>query len=300
MMNAVPVAEIKRMAVHDGPGIRTTVFLKGCPLHCIWCHNPECISAAPELLFRRNRCTDCRRCEPVCPNRAHRFDGGGHRFLRERCTGCGSCGAVCPSEAVTLCGSMFTPETLLPELAEDDDFHRISGGGVTLSGGEPLLYPAFCRELFDRLGQKGVHRALDTSAAVPWTAFETALPATDLFLIDFKHPDSARHRELTGAENEAVKANLRRLQSFPVPIEIRIPLVPGCNDAPETLDAAAEFLAELPRVVRVRLLAYHPFARPKYEAAGRPDTMPAVPSPDAEQMKEAAERLRRRGLDTTF
>ena len=295
-MNTVPVAEIKHMAVHDGPGMRTTVFLKGCPLHCIWCHNPECISAAPELLFRAARCTACRRCEAVCPHRAHRFTLNGHEFRRGLCDGCGACAEVCPAGALTLCGRSAAAGELYDELMEDADFYRISGGGVTLSGGEPLLYPAFCRELFAVLGRAGIHRALDTSAAVPWEAFETVLPETDLLLVDFKHPDSGRHRELTGQDNRLIRENLRRLQAAGVPIEIRIPLVPGCTDAPEELEAAAGFLAELPCVVRVKLLAYHSFARSKYEAVGRPDTMPEVPSPDGDEMEAAAARLRARGL----
>ena len=179
-MNTVPVAEIKHMAVHDGPGMRTTVFLKGCPLHCIWCHNPACISAAPELLFRAARCTACRRCEAVCPHRAHRFTLNGHEFRRGLCDGCGACAEVCPAGALTLCGRSAAAGELYDELMEDADFYRISGGGVTLSGGEPLLYPAFCRELCAVLGRAGIHRALDTSAAVPWEAFETVLPETDL------------------------------------------------------------------------------------------------------------------------
>lgn len=293
---AVTVAQIKRMAVHDGPGIRTTVFLKGCPLRCIWCHNPECLTSAPELLFRRNRCTGCGRCAAVCPNRAHRIGPRGHEFRRELCSGCGACADVCLFDALTLCGRPMSIRQLLEKLAEDDDFHRLSGGGVTLSGGEPLLHPDFCRELFEQLGSTGTNRALDTSAAVPFEALETVLPATDLLLIDFKHPDSGRHRELTGSGNERIRDNLLRLQEFRIPIEIRIPLVPGCSDAPETLDAAAEFLSGLPRVVRVRLLAYHAFARPKYEALGRPDTMPDVPSPTAEELEAAAGHFRKRGV----
>lgn len=212
-MNTVPVAEIKHMAVHDGPGMRTTVFLKGCPLHCIWCHNPECISAAPELLFRAARCTACRRCEAVCPHRAHRFTLNGHEFRRGLCDGCGACAEVCPAGALTLCGRSAAAGELYDELMEDADFYRISGGGVTLSGGEPLLYPAFCRELFAVLaGPVSIGRSI-LRRRFPWEAFETVLPETDLLLVDFKHPDSGRHRELTGQDNRLIRENLRRLQA---------------------------------------------------------------------------------------
>ncbi len=291
MKLSVPIAEVKRMAVHDGPGVRTTVFVKGCPLHCLWCHNPECISARPEIMFRAARCTGCRRCEAVCPNRAHRIaEEGHHIFRRELCTACGACAGGCFSGALTLCGKPMTPETLLGELLEDVDFYRVSGGGVTISGGEPLLYPAFCLALFRLFGREKIHRALDTSAAVPWEAFERVLPECDLLLIDFKHPDPERHRALTGMDNRQIRENLRRLQAFDVPIEIRIPLVPGYNDSPRELEAAAEFLDSLPRVTRVRVLAYHSFARSKYAAVGRRDTMPQVESPSRERV-EAVEQI---------
>lgn len=292
MTDSAPIAEIKHMAVHDGPGMRTTVFVKGCPLRCIWCHNPECFSAAPEIIYRAARCTGCRRCEAACPGRAHRFGESGHEFRRGLCTGCGACAEACFTDALTLCGMRADPEQLLGELLEDADFYRVSGGGVTVSGGEPLLYPEFCSGLFRLLGREGIHRALDTSAAVPWEAFEAVLPETDLLLIDFKHPDPERHRALTGMDNALIRENLRRLQSFDIPIEIRIPLVPGCNDAPEELDAAAAFLDGLPRVKRVKVLAYHSFARSKYASVGRIDTMPEAASPTPEELAEAGKRFR--------
>ena len=183
------------------------------------------------------------------------------------------------------------------ELAlEDRDFQRRSGGGVTVSGGEPLLQAAFCAELFRLLKRECIHTAVDTCGEVPWSAFETVLPVADLFLFDFKHPDSEAHRRLTGSGNGRIKANLLRLGRNGCPVEIRIPLIPGLNMEDETLKRSAEFLAGIGTVTAVRLLAYHSLARSKYEAVGRADTMPRAGSPGDDAMRHAAELIGGFGL----
>ncbi len=299
-MTSAPVAEIKRMAVHDGPGLRTTLFLKGCPLHCLWCHNPECISGAPQLLFRAPRCAVCGRCAAVCPTGAHRIESGRHIFRRELCTACGRCETRCPAGALTLCGRAMSAAEAAAAILEDLDFYRVSGGGATLSGGEPLLHPEFCVETLALVRGEGVHCAVDTSGAVSWSAFEKVLPVTDLFLYDFKQADSRRHRFCTGMGNEVILENLRKIDEVGKPVEIRIPLVPEHNDDPVSLDAAGTFLASLGCVTQVRLLAYHALARRKYAAAGMADTMPDVPPPSPQQLLAAADRLRGFGLRVTY
>ena len=288
------ICDLKRFAVHDGPGVRSTVFLKGCPLRCVWCHNPESIRRAPELGVRFHKCTLCGECTRVCA--CHRIADGKHRFGRESCTACGRCVGACLFDALVLYGKRVTPEETAAAVLEDRAFYETSGGGVTVSGGEPLLQAAFCAELFRLLKRECIHTAVDTCGEVPWSAFETVLPVADLFLFDFKHPDSEAHRRLTGSGNGRIKANLLRLGRNGCPVEIRIPLIPGLNMEDETLKRSAEFLAGIGTVTAVRLLAYLSLARSKYEAVGRADTMPRVGSPGDDAMRHAAELIGGFGL----
>ncbi|MBN2450050.1 MAG: glycyl-radical enzyme activating protein [Lentisphaeria bacterium] len=291
------VADIKRFAVHDGPGIRTTLFLKGCSLACSWCHNPETISPSPEIGFLRGRCTGCGRCVTACPEGAHVVRDGAHVFERAACVACGRCVAACFYGALEYYGREMSVSEAAAAVLEDRTFYAMSGGGCTLSGGEPLLQADFCAALCARLGQTGIHRAVDTAGAVPWAAFEAVLPHTDLFLYDVKHLDDQAHRAHTGASNALIIENLQRLSRQGVPIEVRIPLVPGFNDSNDALQAFGSCLAGLPNLTRVRLLPFHALARSKYAAIGRSDTMPATQPPDAAAWAAAADVLRRCGLD---
>jgi glycyl-radical enzyme activating protein len=289
--------EIKRFAVHDGPGIRTTLFLKGCSLACRWCHNPETISPASEIGLLKNKCTGCARCAAVCPQGAHEFRDGTHILDRSRCVACARCVDACLLGALEYYGRPISVEEAVAAVLEDKTFYALSSGGCTLSGGEPLLQAEFCADVCKRLHRAGVHCAIDTAGAVPWEDFETVLPHTDLFLYDLKHVDDRIHREWTGASNRLILDNLRRLSSRGAPIEIRMPLVPGANDSDADLRAAAEFLHRLDTVPQLRLLPHHALARSKYEALGRLDTMPETPSPDPAAMANAEAVLRHSGLD---
>ena len=286
------LADIRRLTLHDGPGVRDTVFLKGCPLHCRWCHNPESISAERQLLFRDNLCRHCGACVPVCPTGAHAFHKGRHSFDRSLCSDCGNCAEACLSGALTLCGREVTAETVFAEVVKERDFFIQSGGGVTLSGGEPLLYPDFTAEVFRLLRSNGIHTALDTCGMVNFAAFERVFPFTDLILYDIKGMDPEKHRSNTGWDNTAILENLRRLGHWTVPVEIRMPVIPGCNDEDSEFAAAGRFFAELPMVQSIRLLAYHSMARDKYRMCGRPDTMPDVAPPSSERLSRLAEIIR--------
>jgi len=284
--------DIKRMAVHDGPGIRTTVFLKGCPLACRWCHNPESISPEPEIGFLKRKCLGCGKCAEVCPTGAHVFDSGTHLLNHELCTVCGECVDACLVDALEYYGREVSIDEVVEAVLEDQTFYIQSGGGCTMSGGEPLLQASFCAEVFEALRAESVHCAIDTSGVATWETFEAVLPQTDLFLYDVKHTDERVHREHTGSSCRRALENLERLSACGVPIEIRIPVIPGFNADEGSMAAMGKLLRALPNIVGVRLLPYH-LARSKYETVGHADTMPDVPPPGGAAMAEAAATLRR-------
>lgn len=291
------IFDIKRFAVHDGPGIRTTVFLKGCPLRCIWCHNPESISPKPERVFLPDKCIACGACMEVCPQGAWQVSASGRRvYYPERCDLCGRCVEACYAEALVMYGREVTVEDVMAEVRKDAAFYERSGGGVTLSGGEPLMQADFTAALLRQCKAEGFHTALDTCGHAAWEAVEKALPHVDLVLYDVKYVDPDRHREQTGASNRRILANLRKLSRRGVPVEVRMLIIPTVNDSPDDIEAAADFLAPLENITAVRLLAYHRLAGSKYERLGRENTMPDVGPPGREQLERIAARIASRGL----
>lgn len=289
------VFDIAHFTVHDGPGIRTTVFMKGCPLRCIWCHNPEGIDRQPQLSYTHAKCISCGDCIGSCPENAICFADDNLHIDRQKCLVCGRCTQACRPEALFLYGREFTVTDLLPEILADREFYRQSGGGVTLSGGEPLLQPDFCASFLAACQAEKLHTALDTCGAVPFSDFEAVLPHINLVLYDLKHIDSAVHRRLTGLGNELILQNLRRLGQLSVPLEVRIPCLPTLNDG-IIMQRMADFLSDIPSLLQVRLLPYHDLARSKYRAIGIPDNMPHIGKPDAKTMRGLQEIISRQGL----
>lgn len=288
------ILNVKRFEIHDGPGMRTTLFLKGCPLRCKWCHNPESRRREAQLAFYRHKCVDCGACAAVCPSGAQTLVNGVHRFDAEKCVACGKCVAACPKEALALFGRTVSPLEILPELLEDKVFFDGSGGGVTVSGGEPLMQPAFTAELFRLLRENGVHTALDTCLYASREALDTVLPQTDLLLVDLKAIDPEVHKRCTGVSNEIILDNLRYVDRLGKPYEIRIPYIPGENDG--EIEKIAAFIDTLKNADRVKLLAYHDLARTKYAALGEDYEMGDRKPPTAAEYEEKFALLAAHGI----
>lgn len=263
-MDSGVVFNIQRFSIHDGPGIRTTVFFKGCPLRCFWCQNPESQAGRPEILLDRRKCTLCGACHTVCRQGAIRLEADGPAFDRGLCGACGRCAAVCPNEARSLSGRRLTAEEVLREVLKDRKFYEKSGGGVTLSGGEPLAQPDFARLIFRLCKQAELHTTLDTCGYAPWPALERVLEDVDLVFFDIKHLDPVKHREATGQDNRLILDNARRL-SKRKPMRIRIPLIPGFNDSAAAVCGIAAFAEDELGCRDIDLLAYNRMGEVKYD-----------------------------------
>ena len=277
------VFEIKRFAVHDGDGIRTTLFLKGCPLRCVWCHNPEGLKMKTELAYFSHKCIGCGECVSVCPSGAHAINDGGHIFEREKCTGCGECESACLGEALKLYGKEMNVDECMSVLLEDRDFYENSGGGVTISGGECLMQADFCRELLKRLKEAGINTAVDTCADVPRKALDKVIPYTDVFLFDLKAYSPEVHKSCTGRDNLGIIENLKYLDECGCDIEIRIPYVPDYNS--HELEKMAQLLSGIKHITKVRILPYHSYAGSKYASLGMVSTLPERVPTDEEMQK---------------
>jgi len=261
---------IQRFSTEDGPGIRTTVFLKGCPLCCAWCHNPEGLSPRPELMWYDVRCIGARDCLSACPEDALELTPQGMRIDRERCTACGACADACPAGALEVIGREWTPEELFAEVDKDTVFYETSSGGVTLSGGEPMRQAGFVLALARLCHEADVHVALDTCGAVPWEQYERVLPLVGLVLYDLKISDGERHRAGTGVDNRSILENARRIAATGKPMWIRTPVIPGYTADEDNIAALGDFIArELPTVERWDLLAYTNLGQPKYHRLDR-------------------------------
>jgi pyruvate formate lyase activating enzyme len=323
------IFDIKKYSINDGPGIRTTVFLSGCPLKCLWCHNPESQSLQPVLMYRENHCLGCGECIVACPENAISL-GKENQYTdlpdytdehgifleksaqireicairvqkvftdRDKCTKCQTCVSTCYSGAREFSGREMTVGQVMAQVEREIPFYDESGGGVTFSGGEPLMQPGFLSALLKACRRQEIHTCVDTSGFANWQVFEQIRGEVDLFLYDLKHIDSEKHREVTGVPNDVILENLRKLAEHGHRIVVRVPLIPGINDDERNLVESAKFLASLPHLESVELMGYHDIAQAKYEALGREYKLLGLKGPAEVAMNNAANLLRSYGLN---
>jgi pyruvate formate lyase activating enzyme len=290
------IFDIKRYAIHDGPGIRTTVFFKGCPLACRWCHNPESQSAAAEMILRAGRCIGCKACLAACARGAISWSDAGPVTDRSKCVACGDCALACYPGAREHVGRVLSVEETMAPIERDRPFYEESGGGVTFSGGEPLAQPEFLGALLAACRAAGIHTALDTCGYAPWEVIDRIRGDVDLFLYDLKLLDDERHRELTGVSNRLILDNLRELSARGQRIVLRLPVIPGVNDDPATIDTIGAFAKSLPHLEEIDILPYNRMGIDKYARLDRPYRLAAAAPFSDETMRGIAGRLGALGL----
>lgn len=288
------ITNVQGFSTEDGPGIRTTVFFKGCPLSCPWCHNPEGLVARPELIFYADRCIGCKECTKVCERGAPVPGGPG----AEECIRCFKCVDACPAAARQRMGEWRTVDELAAQVLRDRVYYETSGGGVTASGGEAMVWSEFLARFFERLKSEGIHTALDTSAVIGGEPLSSVLAHTDLALVDLKIMDPERHREIIGVELGPILDHIREIDSSNTPMIIRVPIVPGYTDDEANLEAMAEFARTLEVLEAVDLLPYHRMAGPKYRQLGRPYPLADVEPPSSETMEKSRRIFAARQLRT--
>lgn len=289
------IFNIQRFSIHDGPGIRTTVFMKGCPLRCLWCSNPESQDPFPNLMVRDINCVRCGACADACPEAAIRLvEGEGRKIDRERCTQCLACVDVCLYHALNACGRYVAVHEVLDEVLRDAAFYRNSGGGMTVSGGEPLSQAPFVKNLLSAARDAGLHTVLDTTGFAPWERLEEVLPFADLLLWDVKHLDPAKHKEATGVDNGLILRNLAEASSR-VPVWLRVPLIAEFNDSEDLLRDIL-LLGRRVKAGKISLLPYHEGGRSKCEQLGRIYPFPQAKAPSEDHVRYLKEMMEKEGI----
>ncbi len=288
------IFNIQRFSIHDGPGIRTTVFMKGCSLACKWCSNPESINGKQEIMTHNVRCIGCGKCAEACPIEAIAFTDGRREINWVKCNNCLECAGVCPAKAIECIGDYMTVEEVMKKVESDRTFYENSNGGMTVSGGEPLVQPEFVRELLKKCQEKGIHTTLDTTGNAPWQNIESVLEYVDLVLQDIKHTDTGMHKKGTGVGNELILENAKRIAKRKR-IWIRMPLIPGYNDSEVNIKKVAEFASDI-GAEKVSVLPYHELGSSKYPDLGRVYLMPGTKPPDKTIVERARKTIESYGL----
>jgi pyruvate formate lyase activating enzyme len=291
------IFDIQRFSVHDGPGIRTTVFLKGCPLRCSWCHNPESQNIEPELFFEESLCVLCGACIEVCPEDVHTIKDGIRDIEWSLCKRCGKCVDICYAGALLIKGRTVTVDEVIRDVLRDREYYGKSGGGITLSGGEPLMQPVYSKALLETAKECGIHTAIETSGCAKWELFETLLPSVDFVMYDVKIFDSGLHKKLCGMGNELILENLNRLVDTEKQILVRIPLIPQITDTEKNLDQIGEYLRQI-GAINVELIPYHAFAEIKCRAFGREYRLDGLAPQKDRELQKMRRLISGYGLET--
>lgn len=291
------ITEIQRFALNDGPGIRTTVFLKGCDMRCAWCHNPETIRSGPDLHYYASKCIRCFKCVSVCPSKAHKRIDGEHRFFPGLCIRCGKCAEVCYTDALIFSGQELSVDQVMEQVIQDKPYYTDSGGGVTISGGEVLCQIDFALELTRACHKEGISVGIETNLNTPMSKARALLSEVDLIMCDLKILDTDKHRRWTGVGNETIKENLLLLDELNIPYIVRTPVIPGVNDSEEDISAISEFLKPRKNMMYHELLNFNPLGAPKYDSLSRPNPFKEARPLPAARIRELVGIARDRGIN---
>lgn len=285
------VFNIQKFCTNDGPGIRTVVFLKGCPLNCIWCHNPESKQLLPELLYSSYKCVCCGKCVQICPNHVHDFVGDVHIINREKCSGCGKCVQICRVNALDIAGVRKSVDDILKEVREDKLFYTKSGGGMTLSGGEPMFQHEFAEALLKAAKKEDIHTCIETCGYADAEVYKRIIPYVDIFLFDYKETNIELHKKYTGVSNERIISNLKMIDSLGGKIILRCPIIPTLNDTDVHLSAIADVANSLDNIVEINIAPYHNLGKTKSERQGKKYVLEELTVPSDELISSWIEAI---------
>jgi glycyl-radical enzyme activating protein len=280
------VFDIQKFSIHDGPGIRTTVFLKGCPLNCLWCHNPESKQGKPEISFISDKCILCGYCVAVCPNRCHTIDGKKHVYNRRLCQRCGKCSSECYSKALEVIGKEMTVDEVISEVLKDVPFYETSNGGMTVSGGEPMAQFQFTKSLLEEAKKNKLHTCLETSGFAPMEKYRKIMKFVDIFLYDFKESHLGNHLKCTGVPQDSIMKNLIELDSLGVKTVLRCPIIPEMNDRKSHFREIANLANRLSNIIEINILAYHPLGKSKSARIGADYLLACSEFPDEDEIRD--------------
>lgn len=290
------VTDIQRFSLNDGPGIRTTIFLKGCNMHCVWCHNPETISMKKELMFYENKCIGCGRCFDVCPSGVHSVADGKHIIDRKKCTLCGRCVEECYAEALVFSAKEMTSDEVVSEILQDKVYYDESNGGVTLSGGEVTCQKEFALEIVKKCREKGIKTAIETNLLMPFEQIKELLSSVDLVMFDIKIFDNASHKRHTGVYNTQILENVKLLDGLGIPFIVRTPLIPEISDGEDNLKAIAEFIAPLKNLLYYEILNFNPLGASKYRSLDSENVLCNAKPFEKSRLEEIADTLSKLGI----
>lgn len=284
-METGTIFNIQKFSIHDGPGIRTTVFLKGCPLSCLWCHNPESNKTVSEIFFSSQKCIGCSACVSVCANSCHRIDAQTHAYNRETCVHCGACAEACVTGALEKVGYSTCVEDVMTEVLKDVIFYQNSGGGMTLSGGEPMAQFRFTKALLEKAKEHGLHTCMETCGYASWDHYDSIRELVDIFLFDYKLTDPVLHKQYTGVTNERILENLRKLDAAGAATILRCPIIPTINDTADHLAGIAKTANSLQNILEINIEPYHPLGSSKLQMLGKDYPLAALTFPENETVE---------------